>query len=171
LERLFLNAQGVEIFVELDHTVALRVAYRVSEYHGTLGNGCRPAQQRRQAVTVKQVVAQDHAHRLALDEIGADEKRLRQPARFRLLGVLKAQPPLLPTAQQTPVSRQVIRRADDQNLADAGQHQHRERVIHHWFVIYRQELLAHPDGDRVKARAFAACQDDSFHLTPPDRLA
>ena len=33
-------------------------------------------------------------------------------------------------------------RGDDQHVADAGQHQRRQRVIHHRLVVDRQQLLA-----------------------------
>jgi len=49
-----------------------------------------------------------------------------------------------------------------QDLANAGQHQGRERVVDHRLVVDRQQLLADRPGDRVQACAAAAGQDDPF---------
>ena len=46
---------------------------------------------------------------------------------------------------------QVFRCGDNQDLSNSRQHQHRKRVIDHWFVVYRHELLAHAASDRIKA--------------------
>ena len=69
-------------------------------------------------------------------------------------------------AQQAAEGRQVLRRADEQDVPDAGQHQRAERVVHHRFVINGQQLLADCHGQRVEARAPAPRQDDSFHFFP-----
>ena len=59
---------------------------------------------------------------------------------------------------------QVGRRGDDQNLADAGEHQHRQRIIDHRLVVDRHELLAHGDGQGVEARSRSTGQDNSFAI-------
>ena len=52
---------------------------------------------------------------------------------------------------------------DDQDLADARQHQHGERVVDHRLVVDRQQLLADDQRDRIQPRAGAAGQDDALH--------
>ena len=57
----------------------------------------------------------------------------------------------------------VVRRGDDQDVADAGQHQRRQRVVDHRLVVDRHQLLADAQGDRVQPGAGAAGKDDSAH--------
>src|SRR5690606_25771615 len=57
----------------------------------------------------------------------------------------------------------VVRRGDDENVADTGQHQGAERIVDHRLVIDRQQLLGDAAGDRIKPRAAAAGEDDAFH--------
>ena len=66
-------------------------------------------------------------------------------------------------AEQVAKPRQVGRRRDHQDVADARQHQGAERVIDHRLVVDRQQLLADDPGDRIEPRARAAGQDDSLH--------
>ena len=72
-------------------------------------------------------------------------------------------PQLLPVAQQLAEARQIVRRRDDEDLADPRQHQRRQRVVDHRLVVDRQELLRHHRGERVEPRAAAAGEDDPFH--------
>ena len=82
-----------------------------------------------QVVAEEDVVAEDQADRLAADELGADEERLGDALGLRLHRVGEPQAELRAVAEQLLDQRQVARRADDQDLADAGQHQHRQRVV------------------------------------------
>ena len=111
----------------------------------------------------KQVVAEDERDRLAADEIAAEEKRLGQAVRFGLHGVLERQAQGRAVAQQGPEARGVRRRGDHQDPPDAGEHQDRQRVIDHRFVINRKELLAEGQGQRVEPGARAAGEDYAFH--------
>jgi hypothetical protein len=45
-------------------------------------------------------------------------------------------------AQQHFEARRVLRRGNDQHVADAGQHQRAQRVVDHRLVVHRQQLLA-----------------------------
>ena len=49
-----------------------------------------------------------------------------------------------------------------EGLAQAGQHQDRQRVVDHRLVVDRQQLLADHLGHRVEPRAGAAGQDDAL---------
>lgn len=113
-----------------------------------MGQGGSLAQNLRQPVAEEDVVAQDQAYGLAADELRPDEEGIRQPARLRLLGIGEAQPPLAPVLQQPAEGGQILRRADDQNVADPGQHQHRERIVDHRLVVDRRSCLptAHVKG-------------------------
>ena len=54
------------------------------------------------------------------------------------------------------------RRRDEQDVADAGQHQRRQRIVDHRLVVDRQQLLRHDLRDRIEPRAGAAGEDDSL---------
>ena len=64
---------------------------------------------------------------------------------------------------------QVTRCADDQDVPDAGQHQHRHGIIDHRLVVDRQQLLRDGQGGRVQAGAGAAGQEHA--VIDPDILA
>ena len=66
-------------------------------------------------------------------------------------------------AEQALELRRVLRRGDDQDVANAGQHQDAERIIDHRLVVDRQQLLRDRDGDRMQARTRAAGEDDALH--------
>ena len=55
-------------------------------------------------------------------------------------------------------------RTDDQDIADARQHQGRERIVDHRFIINRQHLLADNLRQRIQAGPASTCQNNAFHL-------
>src|SRR5207248_2763014 len=79
-----------------------------------------------------------------------------------LLGVLEIQADVGPVAQEVAKTGQVLRGGNEQNVADPGQHQRRERVIHHGLVEDGEKLLARDEGQRVEARTGAAREDDTL---------
>ena len=56
----------------------------------------------------------------------------------------------------------VLGRGDDRDLAQAGQHQHRQRIVDHRLVVERQQLLRQRMGDRIEPGARAAGEDDAL---------
>src|SRR5262249_32256518 len=92
---------------------------------------------------------------------------LRKPLRARLRRVRKTHADAGAVAKQTHEAILVLRRRNDQNLADAGEHQDRERIIDQRLVIDCHQLFAGGDGDGVEARTRAASPDDAFHATSP----
>ena len=109
---------------------------------------------------MEDVVAEDQGDRVLADELAADDERLGQPVGHGLLGVGELDPPLRAVAEQLAEPREVGRGRDDQDLADARQHQDAERVVDHRLVVDRQELLADHPGQRVEPGPRAAGQDD-----------
>ncbi len=69
-----------------------------------------------------------------------------------------------PSPSMLPEVRQVMRRRDDQDVPDARQHQHRQRIIDHRLVVDRQQLLGDGEGQRIEPRAAAARKNDSTHM-------
>ncbi|MNW09717.1 hypothetical protein D3C71_2067810 [compost metagenome] len=62
-----------------------------------------------------------------------------------------------------------MRGGDDENLANAGQHQHRDRIVDHRLVVDRQQLLGYTQGNGVQASAGTTGEDYPFHALAPSR--
>ena len=116
-----------------------------------------------QAVAVEDVVAEHEGARLAGDEVLADREGLREAVRARLLGVGQVHAVARAVPEQALEVGQVGRRGDDQDVADARQHEGGQRVVNHGLVVNRQQLLGGHERERVQARAGPACEDDAFH--------
>ena len=167
LLRLFLDGEAVPIRVELRHAVTLRIVHPVAENRGLgilLGGAHRFFEERGEIVAVEDVVPQDQAHAVVTDELLADEEGLCEAVRGGLLGVGKTDPVVGTVAQQAPEAREVQRGTDDQDVADAREHQDADRIIDHRLVVDGQQLLADALGDRVEPGAGAAGEDDAFHI-------
>ena len=89
----------------------------------------------REAGAVEQVVAQHEGGTLAVEEVRANQEGLGESVGRGLRGVLKLQTPLRPVAEQPLETGAVFGGGDDQDLADAGQHVHRQRVVDHRLVV------------------------------------
>ena len=166
MRRLLLDGNGLPVLVELDHAITLRIVHVIAEHARTFtGLGLRHglAQGRAQAVAVEDVVAQHQRARFARDELLAQEERLCQPVRAGLHLVGKAHAVMRAVTQEPLEVRQVLRRADNQDVADAGHHQHAERVVDHRLVVYGQQLLRRDRGQRVQSRARATSKNNALH--------
>ena len=123
--RLFLEADGPAARVELHHAIPFRIADLIPEHRG--------ADLPRHGITeiigemspVENVVAQRQRHPIVADELAADQKRLRQAVRAWLCCVLDAQADVPAVAEQPQEPVLLVRRGDDQDAADARQHQRR----------------------------------------------
>ena len=71
---------------------------------------------------------------------------------------------LTAVSKQMLKARRVLRRGNDENIADARKHQRRKRIINHRLVINRQKLLARNHRQRVQPRAGAAGENNSLHF-------
>ena len=92
-------------------------------------------------MSAENVVAKHHRHGVTADEILTDDERLRQPVRRRLNRVRQVHAELPAIPQQILKARRVLRRGDDQDIANARIHQHGHRIINHRFIVNRQKLL------------------------------
>ena len=166
---LLLDGDGPALRIELHDAEALGVVHVVAEDRGAarLGvlDGAR--QVARQAVAVEDVVAQHQGARLAGDELLADGESLRQAVRRGLLGVGEVHAVARAVPEQALEVGEVRRRGDDQDVADARQHEGGQRVVDHGLVVDRQQLLGGHERERVQARAGPAGEDDAFHNITP----
>ena len=99
-----------------------------------------------EAVAVEDVVAEDQAHGSPPTKSAPMRKACARPSGRGLLGVGEVDAPVAAVAQQALEQRQVVRGGDDQDVADARQHQRRQRIVDHRLVVDRQELLADHAG-------------------------
>lgn len=166
---LLLDGDGTALAVELHDAEALGVVHVVAKDRGAarLGvlDGAR--QVARQAVAVKDVVAEHEGARLAGDELLADGEGLRQAVRRGLLCVGEVHAVARAVPEQALEVGQVGRGGDDQDVADPRQHEGAKRVVDHGLVIDRQQLLGGHERERVQARAGPAGEDDAFHIIRP----
>ena len=166
---LLLDGDGPPLAVELHDAEALGVVHVVAEHRGPTGlcvlHGAR--QVARQAVAVEDVVAEHQGARLAGDELLADGEGLREAVRARLLGVGQVHAVARAVPEQALEVGEVGRRGDDQDVADARQHEGGQRVVDHGLVVDRQQLLGGHERERVQARAGPAGEDDAFHNITP----
>lgn len=166
---LLLDGDGPPLAVELHDAEALGVVHVVAEDRGPprLGvlHGAR--QVARKAVAVEDVVAEHQRARLAGDELLADGERLRQAVRAGLLRVGEVHAVARAVPEQALEVGEVGRRGDDQDVADARQHEGGQRVVDHGLVVDRQQLLGGHERERVQARTGPAGEDDAFHIFRP----
>lgn len=152
---LLLDGDGPPLAVELHDAEALGVVHVIAEDRGAarLGvlHGAR--QVARQAVAVEDVVAQHQCARLAVNELLADGECLGQAVGARLLGVGQVHAVARAVPEQALEVGEVGRRGDDQDVADARQHEGAKRVVDHGLVVDRQQLLGGHERERVQAGA------------------
>ena len=162
---LLLDGDGTALAVELHDAEALGVVHVVAEDRGAarLGvlDGAR--QVAAEAVAVEDVVAEHQRARLAGDELLADGEGLRQAVGARLLCIGQVHAVARAVPEQALEVGEVGRRGDDQDVADARQHEGAERVVDHGLVVDRQQLLGGHERERVQAGAGPAGEDDAFH--------
>src|SRR6267378_5721888 len=76
---------------------------------------------------------------------------------------MQANAPFLAIAEQLLEAGGVLGGRDDQDVANAGEHQRRERVIHHRLVVDRKKLLRDDLRHWVETRSCPAGEDDALH--------
>ena len=166
LRGLFLEREHAAIGRELDDTVALRVGDMVAKDRGAAGAFAGALERAHEVVAVEKIVAEDERGGLVFQEarVAGDMEGLRETIGAGLLGVGKFQAQVGAVTEELLEEREIGRRGDDEDLADAGEHEDRQRVIDHRLVVDGHELLAHRDRQREETRAGAAREDDAFAI-------
>src|SRR5438270_5467556 len=100
---------------------------------------------------IKDVIAEDEGGGAAGEELLADEERLGEPGRPRLLRIGEGQPPLRAGTEELLEISDLAGCRDDQHLANARHYQNRERVEDHRFVVDEKEVLVDGKGCRIQA--------------------
>ena len=164
--RLLYDRDSLLVLVELDHAVAFRIIHVIAEHCSTMLHCDSLAQGTPQPVAIKDVITQHKRARLAVDELLTQQERLCQPVRARLDLVGESHAILASIAQQTLEIRQIMRCADNQDVANARHHQHAQRIVNHRLVIHRQQLLRRDRGQRIQAGTGTTGKDDALHNRP-----
>ncbi len=112
---------------------------------------------------MEDVVAEDKACGVIADEVPADDECLCEAVGRWLFGVGEPDSVVAAVAKQSLESGEVSRGRDDQYIPDSGQHEGRNGIVDHWFVIDWEHLFRYPLGDGVEACARPTGKYDSFH--------
>ena len=78
---------------------------------------------------------------IAADEVLAYQEGLGQSIRFRLWRIAEPHAQPAAVAQQVPVTLEMPRRGDDENLPDLRQHEDAQGIEDHRLVVHGQQLL------------------------------
>ncbi len=160
--RVFLDGYGAAGFIKCDDTKVFRITDLVGKHAGTRWLTGRFAELVFQSVTKKQVVTEDQGTSVIVNEILTDQKSLRKTIRRRLYRIGQVDAPLRTIAKHLFETPRIVRRGDNQNIPQSGQHEGGQRVVNHWFVINRQQLFAYPQRHRMQSRAGAAGQNNTL---------
>ena len=95
-------------------------------------------------------------------ELPADDEGLGQSLGLRLHRVANGNPEPAAIAEQALEATDVLRSRDEEDVADAREHEGGERVVDHGLVVDGQELLAHRPRDGIEASARATGENDAF---------
>jgi hypothetical protein len=144
----------------------LRIADAIGEDRGSAGARGRAIEQWSEPPAVKKIVAQNQGRRIAAEKIAGDNDCPRDSIRVRLLCVAEPDAPLAAVRQQLLKLRQIAGRRDDENVSDAREHEHRQRIIDHRLVVDGKQLLRDGRGYGMEAGRPAAREKNATHLCP-----
>src|SRR5262249_38708987 len=159
---LLFEGDGATLRVELHHALALRRLHGIGEDGGALLATPRPIQHALEALPVEEVVAKDQGHVILAHEPPPDDEGLSQSLGLGLHCITNGDADAAAIAEEPLEAADVFWRGDEQDVADAREHERRERVVHHRLVVDGQELLAHGARDREEPRPGAAGENDSL---------
>src|SRR5262249_55500742 len=160
LLRFFFETDGFTIGVEFDNAITFRVANLIAKNARATLDGQRVPVEIE--FPVKNVIAKNQGCAGVSNEFCADQKRLRDPFRLRLLCVLDANTELRAVAQIIFEHRQIFRRRNDQHLAKTAEDKSGERVANQRVVVNWQQLFADDFCQREQARPRAASEKNGF---------
>src|SRR6478735_1804847 len=152
---LLFHAQQFAVWAYLGDTIALGVVDTITEEGRTVQLVAHALELLHETGTIKDIVAQNQAHRVGTDELTANDEGLGQAVRRRLHGIAEAHAELFTGAQKELETWQILWGGNDQHVPDAGQHQHRQRVVDHRLVVDGQKLLGDDPRQRIESRSTA----------------
>ena len=102
-------------------------------------------------MAIEKVVAENQAGGVAVEKILAYMECLGEASRMGLDSIFNFHAPVTTVTEQGLEHRLVMWGGDNEYLTDASKEQYGERVIHHGFIIDREQLLADGLGDWIEA--------------------
>ena len=111
------------MFIEFNHSIALRIFYRVCKHGRADGFFHSALEALNQLMPIENVIAQNKGTGFTVDKVGANDKGLRNPFMGMLHGILDIQPPAAAITQELFKPGRILRRGDHQNVAYPCQHQ------------------------------------------------
>ena len=169
--RLLLERHRPPRSVELNDAEPLRITDWIGKDRRPVVTVGRAAEDVLEAMAVEDVVAEDERGAGAPEELAADDERLGEPLGPRLLGIGKRHAKPAPVAEEALEVGQVVRRRDQEDVANPGQHERRERIINHRLVVDRQQLLRDRQRHRVEPRPRPTGQYDPLQRRLARRTA
>jgi hypothetical protein len=150
LTRLFFQPDHASLLVEFHDTISLRVTDPITEHRGALLACSRRTKVVRQVRAVKDVVAKRETHSIRPDKLLPNDKGLRETLRRGLRGILDVQANVTTVIKQAPETVLLVGSRDHEDVADARQHQQRQRIVDERLIENRQELFADGSGQRMQ---------------------
>ncbi len=86
---------------------------------------------------VEDIVAEDEADVVGADELLTKHEGLGEAVRDSLLDEVETAADARAVAEHLAETRQILGRRDNQDLADAREHEHGQRIIDHRLVVHR----------------------------------
>ncbi len=148
--------------VEFNHPVAFGVCYAIGEHNAALRFAAL-LEGFLQAVSVKDIVAENERRVVIPHKVFAEYKGLSQAVGHGLLAIAKLATDFRTVAQELFKKGQILRCGYDQYLVDSGLHQGGQGVVYHGLVVHGHQLFADSQCQRVETGALAPGEDDSFH--------
>ena len=152
----------MHVFVKLNNAIALWIAHMIPEDSRAVFLFAGTDKQIFKAIPKENIIAENQARMASPDKICCKEKCLRYAFRFFLNDIFKRTPPLTAVSEKLAILPHVVWSRNDGNLADAGQHEHRQRIINHRLVVDRQKLLADAQRQGMQPCPGTASQQDTF---------
>ena len=165
LRRFFFQGNDAAIRGEFDDAVGGGIGDVIAEDRRAIGALGGVFEGGGEVVSVEEVVAQDEGGgRLVVEkaDLIGDEECLGEAVGTGLFGVAEGEAELGAVAEEAFEEGKVEWSGDDQDLADAGQHEDRQRIVDHRLVVDGHQLFGDGDGEGIEAGAGAAGEDDAF---------
>ena len=146
--------------VHFDDAVAGGVLDGVGEDGGAGGLRGSAGEHLQEALAVEDVVAEDEGDGIVADEFAADDEGLGETFGLGLDRVLEVEAEVFTVAEEALEAPDVVGCGDDEDVAQAGEHEGGEGIVDHRLVVDGEHLLADSEGHGVQAGSGPSGEDD-----------
>lgn len=162
----FFEANDGALAVEFDDTVGAGIADFVGKEDSAIGI-VAASEEAAEPSAVEDVIAEDESGRIALEEVLGEEEGVGDTEGFGLWKVFEMAAEGFAVAEELLEAGEIFRVGDDEDVADIGEHEDREGIVDHRFVVDGQKLFAHHAGEWIESRSCATRQEDPFQAGAP----